>query len=347
VTYAVSSGVAAFPWLATICIVIILLIYILIVFLVIKHTVIRALNVWEKRDNARTKPRQQGPSGREVFSAAWTTGSVENHYGANKELSILKDQVEKLIRQCEPLAQACGRQIESERQLTKSREDCEHWEKEARRMEGIAIEKSEVNLAAVKQIGELQKDIKESKGSLERIQGELKDARTKYEILKAEHAGACARLKNINVWLPVVQLEEVFENIGDKSGLLNREAAGNLNLVYSRLAVLLAALSSDDGDALNKTVLIRDTFNDFDSVLNVQLFRHQESLGAVRVAFEEVLKPMLAKYVTFRWPRVGEALDLKCHAPEEDNGKGVLTAVKSAVLHTTSGDLIQKASVLT
>lgn len=162
-----------------------------------------------------------------------------------------------------------------------------------------------------------------------------------------EFAASQLKLRQFKACLPVESVERIYRAVTEECAISD---TGKTNLTYvcSRLAVLIAT-ELLEVETEDKKVMIRDAFFSFDTALYTRFMTSDDKdlLASLRSRFERELKPLLAMYVTFHWPRVGEALDLKEHKQDPENGLGVITEVKSAILYSSSGALISRALVRT
>lgn len=178
---------------------------------------------------------------------------------------------------------------------------------------------------------EREKKWNELKDATKNIREELKDFR--------------GRIERYEEYLPVSLIDQICREVTNQ---INKEnlASSSLHYMYSRLAVLLA-INNLKIEADEKSVMLRDAFDDFDKAMYAQFMGKKNTLQLLRALWEKELTKILDGVLRFRWPKVGDALDLHEHRQETENGKAIIKDVKTAILFSGSGSLIQKAVVIT
>jgi hypothetical protein len=153
------------------------------------------------------------------------------------------------------------------------------------------------------------------------------------------------RTERYEEYLPVGIVDRVCREVTNK--IDKREVnSSSLHYIYSRLAVLLA-INNLKIEAVEKGVMLRDAFFDFDKAVFAQFMGDKNTLQLLRDLFEKELTAILDGSIKFRWPKVGAALELDQHRQETENGMAIIKEVKTAILYSGSGSLIQKSVVIT
>lgn len=186
---------------------------------------------------------------------------------------------------------------------------------------------------------------KEIEEQLDRVQEEKKSCETELAEKQCEVTDFERQTKEYEECLPVVGVAPMYREIKTKCGFSDDDQP-KLHYIFSRLAVLVA-VKNLTVDASDKSVMFRDAFNAFDQAVYAHFRDNAELLQQLRGCFEAELNPLLHESLRFCWPHPNDTLDLKEHKPDLENGEGIIKEVRSAVLYTGSGELIQNAVVLT
>jgi hypothetical protein len=191
--------------------------------------------------------------------------------------------------------------------------------------------------------------VKAEKDNLEsdqsRVKAELTEVTIKNQDLVRRLDDAKLQISGYMACLPIEKVDRIYRELEKQcSGMSGSPLS--IQYIYSRLAVIVA-IGNLEMDADEKQIMLRDAFSDFDKAVYARFMYNKELLRALRSFFEHELMPILEGTLKFRWPNTGDALNLEEHRQEQENGLGIITEVKTAILYTGSGALMQKAVVRT
>lgn len=177
------------------------------------------------------------------------------------------------------------------------------------------------------------------------LKQQLSQTRETLARLECDHQVLSRRLDSFIECLPAEGVDRIYRAITIRCPLAEIGEA-NRHYLFSSLAILVAAGQLQEKPE-DKRIRLRDAFDAFDGSLYARFASAKTLLATLRVCFEAELAPLLQGTLIFRWPAVGDAFESTLHKKEQENGLSIITEVKSAVVHSTSGVLIHKAIVVT